>query len=217
MIIHSNFLSFQIGGIRVPKNVIIVCIGAGDVLGRFSSFVAILPNLRLESHEQMEVPVSTKSAQRTAQLEQIKDAMKGDKRLFWLLALEAKSLLALIWYQQVALLQRRFPLQFAVEVALLFRKQCSPRFSLQFSTKEPCVEQCTKKYRPLIPNNRCNVRFVKKMNRTSGIIWPLQRPLWLWWFVLAATLISFKGRPTDFFKYCESASQRDYNHLSFEV
>ena len=51
MIIHSNFLSFQIGGIRVPKNVIIVCIGAGDVLGRFSSFVAILPNLRLESHE----------------------------------------------------------------------------------------------------------------------------------------------------------------------
>lgn len=30
------------------------------------------------------------------------------------------------------------------------------------------------------------------MNRTSGIIWPLQRPLWLWWFVLAATLISFK-------------------------
>ena len=52
----------------------------------------------------MEVPVSTKSAQRTAQLEQIKDAMKGDKRLFWLLALlassqelEAKSLLALIW------------------------------------------------------------------------------------------------------------------------
>ena len=28
-----------------------VCIGAGDVLRRFSSFVAILPNLRLESHE----------------------------------------------------------------------------------------------------------------------------------------------------------------------
>ena len=147
MIIHSNFLSFQIGGIMVPKNVIFVCIGAGDVLGRFSSFVAILPNLRLESHEQMEVPVSTKSAQRTAQLEQIKDAMKGDKRLFLAsrsVLLEAKSLLALIWYQQVALLQRRFPLQFAVEVALLFRKQCSPRFSLQFSTKEPCVEQCTK-------------------------------------------------------------------------
>ena len=98
MIIHSNFLSFQIGSIMVPKNIILVCIGAGDVLERFSSFVAILPNLRFESHEQMEVPVSTKSAQRTAQLEQIKDAMKGDKRLFWLLALEAKSLLALIWY-----------------------------------------------------------------------------------------------------------------------
>ena len=145
MIIHSNFLSFQIGGIMVPKNVIFVCIGAGDVLGRFSSFVAILPNLRLESHEQMEVPVSTKSAQRTAQLEQIKDAMKGDKRLF--LASRSGSKVSVssdLVYQQVALLQRRFPLQFAVEVALLFRKQCSPRFSLQFSTKEPCVEQCTK-------------------------------------------------------------------------
>ena len=73
--------------------------------------------------------MSTKSAQRTAQLEQIKDAMKGDKRLF--LASRSGSKVSVSSdLVLVALLQRRFPLQFAVEVALLFRKQCSPRFSL---------------------------------------------------------------------------------------
>ena len=77
--------------------------------------------LRLESHEQMAVPVSTKSA---SQLEQIKDAMKGDKSLFLASRYQCCLLEALsfccfgCFRKQRHALKRRVALQFAVDAAL---------------------------------------------------------------------------------------------------